>query len=139
MKVAFICTGNSARSQMAEGFARYYAERLGKDVEVYSAGSSPSGYVHPLAVKVMEEKGIDISKNRSKHLEEIPLSELDYAVTLCDDAAESCPVIPGANTIHWGLPDPAKEKEEERLEAFRRIRDEIESRVRKLMEDLERP
>jgi len=138
VKIGFICTGNSARSQMAEGFGKYYAEKLNKDVEVYSAGSNPSGYVHPLAIKVMAEKGIDISQNKSKSLDDIPLRELDYVITLCGDAAESCPVIPGANTQHWGLPDPAKAKgsEEEKLEVFRQIRDKIEEKVKELIEKL---
>ena len=120
---------------MAEGFGKFYAENLGKEVEVFSAGSEPSGYVHPLAVRVMAERGIDISGQRSKSLEEIPLSELDLIITLCGDAAERCPVVPGAKTIHWGLPDPAKAEgiEEEKLEAFRKIRDEIEKRVRELL------
>jgi arsenate reductase len=138
IKIGFICTGNSARSQMAEGFGKYYSEKLGKDLEVYSAGSNPSKYVHPLAIKVMAEKGIDISNNKSKSLNEIPLNELDYVITLCGDAAETCPVIPGANTQHWGLPDPAKAEgtEEEKLEAFRKIRDEIEKRVKDLISNL---
>ncbi|SNZ08418.1 arsenate reductase [Persephonella hydrogeniphila] len=138
VKIGFICTGNSARSQMAEGFGKYYAEKLGKDIKVYSAGSNPSGYVHPLAIKVMAEKGIDISKNKSKSLDKIPLSELNYVITLCGDAAETCPVIPGANTQHWGLPDPAKAEgtEEEKIRIFREIRDKIEDRVRKLIESL---
>lgn len=138
MKVGFICTGNSARSQMAEGFGKFYAKRLKKKVEVYSAGSEPSGYVHPLAVKVMAEKGIDISSQRSKSLEEIPLKGLDFVVTLCGDAAERCPVVPGAKTVHWGLPDPAKVEgtEEEKLKAFRQVRDEIERRVRELLASL---
>ncbi len=138
IKIGFICTGNSARSQMAEGFGKYYAKRLCKDIEVYSAGSNPSGYVHPLAIDVMKEKGIDISKNKSKSLEDIPLNELDYIITLCGDAAENCPVVPNANTIHWELPDPAKAKgnEEEKLKTFREIRDEIEKRVIKLIKEL---
>jgi len=138
VKIGFICTGNSARSQMAEGFGKYYAEKLGKDIEVYSAGSNPSGYVHPLAIKVMAEKGIDISKNKSKSLEEIPINELDYVITLCGDAAENCPVVPNANTQHWRLPDPARAKgtEEEKLEVFRQIRDEIEKRVKQLIESI---
>ncbi len=138
IKIGFICTGNSARSQMAEGFGKYYSQKLGKDVEVYSAGSNPSGYVHPLAVKVMAEKGIDISQNSSKSLDDIPLKELDYVITLCGDAAENCPVVPNANTQHWGLPDPARAKgtEEEKLEVFRNIRDEIEKKVRELMESV---
>ena len=123
---------------MAEGFARYYAGKFGKKVEVFSAGSNPSGYVHPLAVKVMEERGIDISHQKSKSLEDIPFNSLDVVVTLCGDAAESCPVVDGAKVIHWGLPDPAKVKgtEEERLKAFREVRNEIEKRVKDLLEQL---
>ena len=138
IKIGFICTGNSARSQMAEGFGKYYAEMFGKDVKVYSAGSNPSGYVHPLAIKAMAEKGIDISKNRSKSIDEIPLKELNYVITLCGDAAETCPVVPGANTQHWGLPDPARAEgtEKEKLEVFRRIRDEIEEKVKNLISSL---
>ncbi|GAB6066468.1 arsenate reductase ArsC [Aquifex pyrophilus] len=133
LKVGFICTGNSARSQMAEGFAKHYAKKLGKDVEVFSAGSNPAGYVHPLALKMMEEKGIDISSQFSKSLEEIPLNELDYVITLCGDANETCPVVPGAKKIHWPLPDPAKEGTEE---AFREVRDEIERRILELLKNL---
>jgi len=139
IKIGFICTGNSARSQMAEGLAKYFIRKLGKEnVEVYSAGSNPAGYIHPLAIKVMHEKGIDISDQRSKSLEEIPVNELDYVITLCGDAAETCPVIPGANTLHWNLPDPAKAEgsEEEKLMVFRKIRDEIEKRVKELIESL---
>ena len=138
IKIGFICTGNSARSQMADGFGKYYAKKLDKDVDVYSAGSNPSGYVHPLAIKVMAEKGIDISNNKSKSLDEVPLKELDYVITLCGDAAETCPVVPGANTQHWGLPDPARAEgtEKEKLEVFRRIRDEIEEKVKNLISSL---
>lgn len=138
IKIGFICTGNSARSQMAEGFGKYYAEKLGKDIEVYSAGSNPSGYVHSLAIKAMAEKGIDISQNKSKSIDEIPLNELDYVITLCGDAAETCPVIPGANTQHWGLPDPARAEgtEKEKLQVFRQIRDKIEEKVKNLLEGL---
>ncbi|RMA93087.1 arsenate reductase ArsC [Hydrogenothermus marinus] len=138
VKIGFICTGNSARSQMAEGFGKYYAEKLDKNVEVYSAGSNPSGYVHPLAIKVMAEKGIDISQNKSKSLNDIPLNELDYVITLCGDAAETCPVVPGVNTQHWGLPDPARAEgtEEEKLETFRKIRDQIEEKVANLLKNL---
>jgi arsenate reductase len=138
LKIAFICTGNSARSQMAEGFAKYYAQKLGKNIEIYSAGSNPSGYIHPLAIKVMAEKGIDISSQRSKSLDEIPLYELDLVITLCGDAAETCPTVPGAKTEHWGLPDPAKAQgtEEEKQEVFRKVRDEIECRVGELINKL---
>ena len=138
IKIGFICTGNSARSQMAEGFGKYYAEKLGKDIEVYSAGSNPSGYVHPLAIKVMIEKGLDISQYKSKSLDDIPLNELDYLITLCGDAAETCTVVPHAKTQHWGLPDPAKAEgtEEEKLQTFRQIRDKIEEKVKNLIEGL---
>jgi len=138
-KIAFICTGNSARSQMAEGYGKYLANLYGKDVEIYSAGSNPSGYVHPLAIKVMAEDGIDISQQYSKHINEIPINEVDYVITLCGDAAETCPVVPRAKTEHWGLPDPAKVEgsEEEKLEFFRKVRDEIKRRVEKLIKELE--
>jgi len=138
-KIAFICTGNSARSQMAEGYGKYFAKLYGKDVEIYSAGSNPSGYVHPLAIKVMAEDGIDISQQYSKHIDEIPINEVNYVITLCGDAAETCPVVPGAKTEHWGLPDPAKVEgsEEEKLEFFRKVRDEIKRRVEKLIKELE--
>ncbi|WP_457600426.1 arsenate reductase ArsC [Hydrogenivirga sp.] len=132
MKIAFICTGNSARSQIAEGFARHLAKETGKDIEVYSAGSQPAGYVHKLAVKVMEEVGIDISRHRSKSLDDIPLNELDLVITLCDSARRECPVVPGAKTEHWGIPDPAGKG----LYAFRWVRDEIGRRVKELIERL---
>jgi len=123
---------------MAEGFGKFYARKLEKNIEVFSAGSDPAGYVHPLAVKVMAEKGIDISKQRSKSLEEIPLSKLDFVITLCGDAAERCPAVTGAKTFHWNLPDPARAEgtEEERLKVFRQVRDEIEERVRELLSSL---
>lgn len=139
IKIGFICTGNSARSQMAEGFAKYFALVYGKDIEVYSAGSSPSGYVHPKAIEVMREVGIDISHHYSKSLQEIPLTELDYVITLCGDAAETCPVVPGANTQHWGLPDPAKvigPTEDAKLNAFRQVRDTIRQKVEELIKSL---
>ncbi len=138
MKIGFICTGNSARSQISEGFGKYYAKKYNKDIDVYSAGSRPSGYVHPLAIEVMAEKGIDLSGNTSKHIDDIPVNELDYVITLCGDAAEECPVVPGANTQHWGLPDPAKAQgtKDEQLDSFRKIRDEIDSRIGNLIKGL---
>ncbi|AAC06873.1 arsenate reductase ArsC [Aquifex aeolicus] len=138
MKIAFICTGNSARSQMAEGFAKYYAKKYGLDLEVYSAGSNPAKRIAPEAIKVMKEKGIDISAQYPKKLEDIPLNEMDLIITLCGGAKESCPTVPGARQEHWDLPDPAayEGSEEERLEFFRKVRDEIEKRVIKLMEEL---
>lgn len=138
IKIGFICTGNSARSQMAEGFGKFFAGEYGKKIEVYSAGAEPTGYIHPFAIRVMEEEGIDISNQRSKSFEEIPLMNLDCVITLCGDAAERCPFVPGANIIHWGLPDPARVEgtEEEKLMAFREIRDEIKKRVKDLLEQL---
>lgn len=139
IKIGFICTGNSARSQMAEGFAKYFALLYNKDIEVYSAGSNPSGYVHPKAIQVMREAGIDISDQYSKSLNDIPLNQLDYVITLCTDAAETCPVVPGVNTQHWGLPDPAKvfgPTEDAKLNAFRQVRDTIKEKVEELIKSL---
>ncbi|MCS6958295.1 MAG: arsenate reductase ArsC [Aquificaceae bacterium] len=139
MKIAFICTGNSARSQMAEGFAKRLAQTLGLNLQVYSAGSNPAEEVNPLAIKVMEERGIDISSQRPKGIEAIPYQELDVVVTLCDSARQTCPILPGAEMVHWDLPDPASHRgtEEERLEFFRRIRDEIEERVWDMVQSLQ--
>jgi Protein-tyrosine-phosphatase len=139
-KIAFICTGNSARSQMAEGYGKYFAKLYGKEVEIYSAGSNPSGYVHPLAIKVMAEDGIDISQHYSKHINEIPINKVDYVITLCGDAAETCPVVPGAKTEHWGLPDPARvigPTQDAKLQAFRKIRDQIKEKVERLIKEIE--
>ena len=135
MKLGFICTGNSARSQMAEAYAKYFAKLYGKQVEIYSAGSQPAERVNPYAVRVMEEEGIDMSAHYPKSIEDIPYQELDVVITLCGDAKETCPVVPEAKMEHWGLPDPAKHEgsEEEKLEFFRKIRDEIKRRVEELI------
>lgn len=127
MRVLFLCTANSARSQMAEGFARHLGE---VGVQVYSAGTEPRE-LNPLAVATMREKGIDISGQRAKSLAEVP-GEFDYVVTLCGEAAEACPNFPGKfRRIHWPLPDPAKAKgsEAQRLGTFRNVRDWIERLV----------
>jgi arsenate reductase (thioredoxin) len=127
-KVLILCTGNSARSQMAEGLLRVLADNT---VEVMSAGTKPST-VHPLAIQVMSEKGIDISRHRSKHLSEFLDQSFDYVITVCDQAAETCPVFPGrAQHIHWSFPDPAAAQgtEAERLSTFREIRDDIEQQL----------
>ena len=124
---------------MAEGYGKYFAKLYGKDAEIYSAGSNPAGYVHPLAIKVMAEDGIDISDQYSKHIDEIPIYEVDFVITLCGDAAETCPVVSGAKTEHWGLPDPAKvvgPDEEAKLEAFREVRDIIKEKVQKLIQEI---
>ena len=123
-RVLILCTGNSARSQMAEGLLRRLA---GDRFEVRSAGSKP-GSVRPEAIAVLKEIGIDISGNRSKHVDEFSGESFDYVLTVCDNAAESCPIYPGhANRIHHSFDDPAAVQgpEEVRLGAFRRVRDEI--------------
>jgi len=133
-KILFLCTANSARSQMAEGFARALA---GDRWEVRSAGTAPAG-LNPLAVKVMAEVGIDISGHTSKVLDPEVFKAADVVVTLCGDAAESCPLTPpGVRRIHWPLPDPARATgtREEILAAFRAVRDDIRKRVQTLLEE----
>lgn len=128
-RVLILCTGNSARSQMAEGWLRHLA---GGRFDVYSAGSKPS-VVHPLAIRVMHERGLDIGQHRSKHLDEFRQQPFDYVITVCDQAAETCPVFPGrAARLHWSFPDPAAAAGDEaaRLQAFRSARDAIEARLR---------
>ena len=128
-RVLILCTGNSARSQMAEGLLR---ELAGERMEVYSAGSKPS-LVNPLAIEAMRELGIDISAHRSKHLGEYLAQPFDYVITVCDSAAEACPAFPGpARRVHWSFPDPAAAQgnEAERMEVFRSVRDDIEARLR---------
>jgi len=128
-KVLFLCTGNSARSQMAEGLLRHL---VGDQMDVCSAGTKPST-VNPLAIRVMQARGLDISHHRSKHLDEFRSQPFDYVITVCDNAAESCPVFPGpAQRIHWGFPDPAavQGSEAERLQVIGKVRDAIEARLR---------
>lgn len=128
-RVLFICTHNSARSQMAEGFLRHLA---GDEFEVHSAGTEASE-VRPLAVRAMSEIGIDISGQASKTLERYLGEQWDHVITVCDDANESCPVFPGAAArTHWSFPDPSKATgtDDERLVAFRAVRDQIIQRVR---------
>lgn len=127
----FLCTGNSCRSQIAEGFAKVV---FGEAVQVYSAGTHPSDQVNPLAIGVMREKGIDISGHYPKSLAQVA-AEVDVVITLCGEAEEECPAYPGAQYIeHWRLPDPARAvgTEEEVLQVFRNVRDEIERRIQKL-------
>ena len=128
-RVLFLCVHNSARSQMAEGFARSGAP---SDVTVWSAGSEPRG-VHPLAVQVMGEIGIDIGGHASKRLDDVPWREADTVVTLCGEAEEVCPTVAAdVRRVHWPLPDPAAAPEPTQLEAFREVRDEIRWRVASL-------
>lgn len=129
MKVLILCTGNSARSQMAEGLFRYEG---GEGYEVFSAGTKPS-IVRPEAIAVMGELGIDISDHRSKSVDEFSGQKLDIIVTVCDSAKESCPVVFNeATNLHWPFEDPAAVEgtEEERLAAFRRVRDQIHKRIK---------
>jgi len=127
-KVLFVCTHNSARSQMAEGFLR----RLGGDaIEATSAGTEP-GELHPLAVEVMAEEGIDISGQHAKSVDDFVQQRFDYVITVCDDANESCPIFPNAlHRLHWSFPDPsmAGGTHEERLAVFRQVRDGVKARV----------
>ena len=137
-KVLVLCTGNSARSQMAEGLLRH---RAGDDYEVYSAGTKPSG-VRPEAIAVMREVGIDISGHRSKSVDEFVGKIFEYVITVCDNAKESCPVFPaGTKRIHWSIEDPAavQGSEGQRLSAFRRVRDELWARLQAFTREVEKP
>ena len=132
IRVLFVCTHNSARSQMAEGFLR----RLGGSAyEAASAGTEP-GELHPLAVAVMAEEGIDIGGQRAKSVDDFVQQQFDYVITVCDDANESCPIFPNArHRLHWSFPDPsaAGGTREERLAVFRTVRDGIKARVKEIV------
>ena len=134
MKQALIlCTGNSCRSQMAEGLWQL----LGKGKwQAYSAGSRPTGKVHPLAIRAMKEIGIDIADFRSKPISEFENRPIDLAITVCDNAREDCPVYPAARSyLHWPFDDPADAQgtDEEKLVEFRRVRDEIRDRIERYL------
>lgn len=131
-RILFLCTGNSCRSQIAEGWARHLKHDR---VEAHSAGTHPHG-LNPLAVRVMAEAGVDISRHASKRPESIGLS-FDVVVTVCDSAHESCPVFPGTRVVHVGFDDPPRlakdaRNEEEALFHYRRVRDEIRAFVERL-------
>jgi len=138
LKILFLCTGNSCRSQMAEGWARHLK---GDQIEPFSAGIEVHG-LNPDAVRVMAEAGVDISRQQSKRLVDLPSLDFDYVVTVCDHARESCPVFPGkAKVIHVGFDDPPRlaagaATEAERLQPYRRVRDEIRRFVESLPERL---
>ena len=140
MKVLFLCTGNSCRSQMAEGWAKSLKSG---EFEAFSAGTEQHG-LNPNAVKVMKEAGVDISGNRSKTIEEFAGGEFDYVITVCDSARESCPFFPGGGkTVHHSFDDPptlarTAVSENEALDHYRRVRDEIKAFVSSLPEALER-
>lgn len=123
--VLILCTGNSCRSHMAEGILRAAAGDL---IDVFSAGSKPAGYVHPLSIRVLDELGIDLSAHRSKHMDEFLDRNIDTVITVCGNADQVCPTYPGqAHRHHWAFDDPAHATgtDEEVLAEFRRVRDEI--------------
>jgi len=135
-KILFLCTGNSCRSQMAEGWARHLK---GEVIEAYSAGIARHG-LNPLAVRVMAEAGVDISGQRSKVIDELPVQEFDYVITLCGHANETCPFFPGKK-IHQGFDDPPQlaagaRNEAEALAPYRRVRDQIRDFVQTLPDSL---
>jgi len=138
LKILFLCTGNSCRSQMAEGWARHLKAGA---IEPYSAGIETHG-LNPLAVKAMAEAGVDISGHRSKHVDELRNIDFDYVVTVCDHARESCPRFPGeAKMVHRSFDDPPRlakssKSEEEALAHYRRVRDEIRRFVEGLPDKL---
>lgn len=138
LKVLFLCTGNACRSQMSEGWAR---QLKGDRIEAYSAGVAPHG-VDPRAVQVMAEAGVDISGHTSKHLDALRDVPFDYVVTVCDNAAESCPIFPGrVKKVHHSFQDPPRlareaKTEEEALAHYRRVRDEIRAFIETLPEAL---
>ena len=124
-RILILCTGNSCRSHLAEGILRQAA---GNFLEVASAGSKPAGFVHPLAIRAMKEIGIDISEHTSKSMNDFLSSQIETVITVCGNADQACPVFPGqVNRHHWPFDDPAHATgtEEEQMEVFRRVRDEI--------------
>jgi len=132
VKVLFICTHNSARSQMAEGFLN----RLGAARFEATSASTEPGTLHPLAVQVMAEEGIDISGQHAKSIDAFLQERFDYVITVCDDANETCPVFPNArHRLHWSFPDPSRAQgtREKRLAVFRAIRDAISARVEEFL------
>jgi arsenate reductase len=139
LKLLFLCTGNSCRSQMAEGFTRAIK---GNEIEAFSAGIETHG-LNPNAVKVMREAGVDISSHKSQNINEFKDKTFDYVVTVCGHAHETCPFFPGnSKVVHVGFDDPPKlalefDDEEEKLNCYRKVRDQIKEFVLKLPENLE--
>ncbi|MDT8284329.1 MAG: arsenate reductase ArsC [Thermovirgaceae bacterium] len=139
MKVLFLCTHNSCRSQMAEGWAKHLKKGV---IEAWSAGTDP-GTVNPLAIRVMAEAGVDISSHKSRHLQEFLDIPFDVVITLCGDARDTCPFFPGRSKrmMHRGFDDPSRAEgsPDEVLDFFRRVRDEIRDFVEGMPENLEQP
>ena len=137
-RALFLCTGNSCRSQMAEGLVNHF---LGETWDARSAGTHPAGYVHPLAVQAMLELGINISGHRSKSTDEFRDTQFDLVVTVCDDAAENCPVwLGGEQVVHIGFPDPARAtgNPAEKLDMFRQVRDAIREQMLAYLQEFDR-
>lgn len=134
MKILILCTGNSCRSQMAEGFLKTFAPNL----SIYSAGTNPARAVNPFAIKVMNEIGIDISNQYPKDVRNFLNDEFDYVITVCDNAKETCPIFTGKvkNRLHIGFEDPAEAQgtEEEVLKIYRKVRDQIKDAFLKLID-----
>lgn len=136
IRVLVLCTGNAARSQIAEGLFRAHGSDL---LQVYSAGTHPAGFVHPMAIETMRERGIDISGYTSKSLRYFEQQKFDHVITVCDDAQLECPLFPGTyEQIHWSTPDPSfyPGTESERLDAFRRTIDSLSKRIVPFIEEL---
>lgn len=131
-KIIFVCVGNSCRSQMAEGFARHYAQQMGLEIEIYSAGTHPAGYVHADAIDVMREKGIDISQQSSKSVASFDLREFDYVIAMGCLDSNICPANFHGVSEDWGIPDPIGRG----LEFYRQVRDRIEERVLNLLSQI---
>jgi arsenate reductase len=129
-RILFLCTGNSARSQMAEVLLRLIA---GDHFDAASAGTHPVG-LNPMTIEVMKELGVDVAHQRSKHVQEFFGQRFDYVITVCDRAKETCPIMPGAGKVmHWSFEDPAAASPGTRHEVFRRVRDEIASTIRQFL------
>lgn len=135
MKILILCTGNSCRSQMAEGFLK----SLDHNLKVYSAGTEPAGKVNPMAIRAMKESGINIENQTPENVEEFLNDAFDYVITVCDGAKESCPVFTGSvkHRLHIGFEDPAdaKGEEEDVIEIYRKVRDQIKIEFEKLYYD----
>lgn len=136
-RILVLCTGNSCRSQMAEGFLKFFD----KNLEVYSAGTKPADKVNPFAVKAMKEVGIDISQNYPKSVDQFLNDSFDYVITVCDNAKETCPVFIGdvKHNLHIGFDDPAEAigTEEEVMPVYRRVRDEIKREFQKFVKQID--
>jgi arsenate reductase len=133
-RILFVCTGNSCRSQMAEGWLRHEAEDR---FEVFSAGTHPTS-VHPLAIQVMAEQGVDLSSHRSKSVDEVLDQAFDYVITVCGGAKEECPFFPGSTQrLHWDIDDPVRAvgTPEEVLEVFRTVRNEVRGHIQRFIEE----